>query len=137
LGGGIETRLADIEKRLAVLEKFLNIIELKDASEEVKQANNFIGAFGQDNTNNFGNMVVLKGITNPAIGSIFYLDQITINLPYGGSYTFNAGYYKVLKSASFGGSTTYVVLAYAANDGISAGYLEYIDESYVVTNSVN
>lgn len=98
-------------------------VELKDASNEVKTANHYIG----ENQLAFsGGTPVIKTTIN--IGDILYSPtKITASSPY--NITYEAGYYKVLKVVNMG-STGYRL----STDDKDA---EYLGESYLVNDTEN
>ena len=109
-------------------------VELKDASDEVKAVNKFLGSFGQNDVQAAGGLNLISKIKNPEIGSIIYLDSMAVKAAVSSEYfDFEEGYYKVLKGkAASGDSVIYIIISDGSTSAIDGGYLEYLGESYPV-----
>jgi len=128
LGGGIETRLADIEKRLAALEKF-HKVELKDASEEIKKENNYAGETDINSLTFIGGnaMGISRSILPIETNDIVYIvggeRTVTMEKPY--TFALLTGYYRCTYADTSG-------VQIVSPRGGSLINVEYLGESYLV-----
>lgn len=96
-------------------------VELKDASDEIKEANNFKGSFGASSMDIVSSWVVVSDVS---VGDVVYCIGGTKSNS-SQSWTIEEGYYRALKLVSG-------AMVVSSASGTIDTYTEYLGTSYVV-----